>query len=109
MARSKESDDPQLPTTALQHRFDPSPAATGAFVLEAVEGPGRGARLRLDGSQPSRSLVGVSSACDLHLADREASRRHAALELSGERLRVTDLGSTNGTWVNGLRVTDVYL
>src|SRR6185436_12302858 len=36
-------------------------------------------------------------------------RRHAAFELAGARLRVTDLGSTNGTWVQGLAVLDGFL
>lgn len=44
--------------------------------------------------------------CDgLLLADPEVSRRHARLALEGGRLTVVDLGSTNGTTVNGALVT----
>ncbi|MET7420126.1 FHA domain-containing protein [Dactylosporangium sp. NPDC005555] len=39
------------------------------------------------------------------LEDRDISRRHARLELAGDDLLLTDLGSTNGTFVNDERVT----
>jgi predicted component of type VI protein secretion system len=42
---------------------------------------------------------------DLTLSDPEVSRRHAVVRDSGNILEVTDLGSLNGTWVNGVRVT----
>jgi predicted component of type VI protein secretion system len=42
--------------------------------------------------------------CDIELADPEASRRHAAIRRAGEALLIEDLGSTNGTFVNGERI-----
>ena len=49
-----------------------------------------------------RSLViGRSSSADLVLADRFLSRQHARLFLEGEQLMIEDLGSRNGTLVNG--------
>ena len=42
--------------------------------------------------------------CDVLLADPEASRRHAILRAAGSGAAVEDLGSTNGTYVNGRRV-----
>ncbi|MEV6930966.1 FHA domain-containing protein [Dactylosporangium sp. NPDC051485] len=39
------------------------------------------------------------------LDDRDVSRRHARLDAAGDALHVTDLGSTNGTFVNDARVT----
>jgi DNA-binding NtrC family response regulator len=83
--------------------------APAAFTLLVVEGPDRGAELKIDGSEPSRPLVGQSPACALRLADRLVSRRHAALELTERGLRVADLSSTNGTFVNGLRVESAFL
>ncbi|MEA2691081.1 MAG: adenylate cyclase [Acidobacteriota bacterium] len=50
-------------------------------------------------------LVGRSIACDLPVRDPSISRRHAELELGPEGLLVSDLGSMNGTFVNGERVT----
>jgi predicted component of type VI protein secretion system len=43
--------------------------------------------------------------CDVALPDPEVSRRHAALRRTPEGAAVEDLGSTNGTFVNGERIT----
>jgi transcriptional regulator with GAF, ATPase, and Fis domain len=80
-----------------------------AFVLEVIEGADRGASVKVDPSKPSRVLIGSSPVCDLKLSDGRVSRRHAALELSAGLLRLTDLGSTNGTTVQGLSIADVFL
>ena len=46
---------------------------------------------------------------DLRLADTGVSRAHAELRLDGSEVRLTDLGSTNGTLVNGRRITSAVL
>ena len=51
-------------------------------------------------------VVGRSAACDLPVQDPTVSRRHAELELTGAGVRVRDLGSTNGTYLDGVRVID---
>src|SRR4051795_7574384 len=43
--------------------------------------------------------------CDVNLMDPEVSRRHAAIRDQGGSLGIEDLGSTNGTYVNGTRIT----
>ncbi len=50
--------------------------------------------------------VGRSPACQLMLDDRSVSGVHAKLVLDGNQLWLHDLGSTNGTFVNGRRVKD---
>jgi two-component system, NtrC family, response regulator AtoC len=50
-------------------------------------------------------VIGRSSQADLHLADSSASRRHAALRLRAGAVIVADLGSHNGTRVNGELIT----
>jgi DNA-binding NtrC family response regulator len=81
-------------------------ASAATFALTIISGPERGKSFVLGGAQPSRVLVGTSPACELKLTDRMISRRHAAFELQGARLRVTDLASTNGTHINGLSILD---
>ncbi|MFN3267021.1 MAG: FHA domain-containing protein [Deinococcales bacterium] len=50
-------------------------------------------------------LVGRAQDCDLVLLDPSVSSRHALLEYSAGQLFVTDLGSTNGTFVAGQPVS----
>ena len=112
MASDNDFDDddggPDEFSTVLHARFDPSPPPR-AFTLTVVEGEDAGLRLTLDGSQPSRVFVGTSPACEVRLADRAVSRRHMSLDVVGSRARITDLGSKNGTSVDGLAIVDAYL
>jgi len=43
--------------------------------------------------------------CDITIADPEMSRRQARLDREGDAVVIEDLGSTNGTFVNGERIT----
>ena len=42
--------------------------------------------------------------CDVVLSDPEVSRRHAVVAEGPDGFTIEDLGSTNGTWVNGERI-----
>ena len=65
--------------------------------------------LTLDGrAHPVTShgiVIGRSRECDLRIADGNASRRHAEVVQEGDDYVVVDLGSTNGTELNGRRIT----
>lgn len=111
---STTSMDEQPPGTGtdLQFRADGSDAGGDVvgFEITVVASPSSsGGSLRLDRTAPARVLVGTSTACDLVLVDRLVSRRHLAFDVVATGLRVTDLGSTNGTFVAGLRVLDAVL
>jgi DNA-binding NtrC family response regulator len=54
-------------------------------------------------------VLGAHASCDVVLEDPQISRRHAELLASPEGVRVKDLGSTNGTWWQGSRVTEVLV
>lgn len=71
------------------------------FVLEVVEGPDTGKRFPLASGS---IFIGRQSECDLPLDDIKVSRRHAALAARDGFFYLDDLGSTNGTYVNGRRV-----
>jgi len=79
------------------------------FVLSVVEGRDEGQSCTIDATHPTRLLIGKSETCELRLQDPSVSRRHVALEVVAQRLRVTDLGSTNGTTVDGIALGEVYL
>jgi two-component system, NtrC family, response regulator HydG len=87
----------------------PSANSTVSFVLLVDGGPDQGSRFVVHPSTPSRTLVGTSPACSLRLTDRSVSRRHAALDVAGNRLKLTDVDSTNGTFVNGIAIVECYL
>jgi len=46
-------------------------------------------------------VIGRSRSCELTLKSLDASRRHAEIVNVGDGYRIRDLGSTNGTFVNG--------
>ncbi len=57
-----------------------------------------------DGVVEAMVLGRHSEQCDLVVAHGSLSRRHARLRLSDGRLTIEDLGSTNGTIVDGMRL-----
>jgi len=50
--------------------------------------------------------IGRSPDCDITIVDSNVSRRHAEIQPRGDGFVVVDLESTNGTRVNGVRVTE---
>jgi transcriptional regulator with GAF, ATPase, and Fis domain len=74
-----------------------------------VEGPDASREFELDANKPSRILLGTSEVCDLRLTDPTVSRRHAAFEVAGRRYRLTDLQSTNGTFVDGVSIVEAFV
>jgi predicted component of type VI protein secretion system len=68
-------------------------------VLVVTEGPLAGRRIDLDGEL----VIGREDA-GLTIDDEELSRRHAVLRMVAEDVEIEDLGSRNGTFVNGRRI-----
>src|SRR5687767_3099747 len=82
----------------------PAAFSASTFELRVIEGPDSGALFSIDVDNPARVLVGKGPVCDVRLTDPQVSRRHLSLELLGRRLRLRDLGSTNGTFIDGVAV-----
>ena len=71
------------------------------FQLIMRTGPTPGATFILEGDQLS---IGRDSTNEITINDAEVSRRHARLTFQGGKYVLEDLGSTNGTFVNGQRL-----
>ncbi|HEX6121513.1 MAG TPA: FHA domain-containing protein [Ktedonobacterales bacterium] len=85
------------PATAIAHLF--ARMTTAANPEEARE-------YALDGHEVA---IGRSPSCDLVLeGDQLVSRRHALMRYDGEQYRLVDLGSSNGTYVNDLEITEAH-
>ncbi len=82
------------------------PVVRGVPRVSATQGPGAGAAFAM---QQSLATVGRHETNDLVLADPGVSGVHLELSRDGERVRVRDAGSTNGTWLGGHRIVDVVL
>lgn len=80
----------------------------GAFgwALTVESGPRAGLTYVLG---PGSTVVGRGADSDIFLEDVTVSRHHARFTVSDSGLRVEDLGSTNGTYVNGRWADDAVL
>jgi DNA-binding NtrC family response regulator len=85
-------------TKPLEH-----PAKRGGrpVGIEVTGGAERGLKLDLEAAAV---VVGRAPECDLVLADDAVSWRHCSLELCTDRVRVRDLGSHNGTYLDGRKI-----
>jgi hypothetical protein len=92
-----------------------SGVSTGTFLLsgEVREGPGGrgvGTVVLSDGRRvpvdEDPVTIGRTPECDVMLSDQNVSRRHAEVRRQGGEFVVVDLGSTNGTRVNGSGVKE---
>lgn len=80
-------------------------ATSGAALWALVGIPGEGQPLRKVIIGGTQVLVGRLDETDLRLHFRGVSKRHAYLRLHNGKLLVRDLNSTNGTFVNGRRIS----
>ena len=81
-------------------------AAHGAAVdLVVVGGPLMGTRIGLAAGE---HVVGRGPGADVTLADRSLSRRHLQVAVADGSVSVTDLGSSNGTYVQGVALAGAH-
>jgi diguanylate cyclase (GGDEF)-like protein len=84
----------------------PSQAKEHAFLL-ALSGPQLGAIYPLAADR--ELTIGRRDDADILIGDDGVSRRHATLRVDGEHAILRDLGSANGTYVDGARVEEALL
>jgi len=69
--------------------------------LSFIKGPKLGQLIPLEKNEMT---VGRSSECDICIEDTTISRKHFKLKITGKKVLVEDLGSTNGTHINGKKI-----
>lgn len=77
--------------------------SSGVHILTVIQGPDKGKKFHLPSNQPQ--LVGRSSEA-LPISDSTVSRRHAELTPDDGEWYIRDLSSQNGTYVNGVQITE---
>lgn len=100
-AQVEEEDDEAYEATQFSS-FEPEPQGPQHFLQLMVEG-------KVETQFPighAGLRIGRSAPAEVVLADKHVSRRHCHIELVGDDLVVTDLGSTNGTFVDDERVVE---
>jgi len=78
----------------------------GEVMLVVRQGPEIGTRYSVVGEQ---TTLGRVPDCDIQLDDFTVSRQHAVVVRQGSAWLIRDLGSLNGTYVNGERVEEAAL
>ena len=72
------------------------------WMLRCESGPLAGKLFPL----PERSVIGRALNCEISIPEGGLSREHAEMIVESNQLVVRDLGSSNGTFINGERVTE---
>jgi pSer/pThr/pTyr-binding forkhead associated (FHA) protein len=78
----------------------------GKFQFIMRTGPTPGATYPLEGESLT---IGREASNSVQINDAEISRRHSRLQFQGGKYVIEDLGSTNGTYVNGQRLAAPYV
>lgn len=58
--------------------------------------------------RPGRTVIGRQPSCGIVIQDSAASRQHAAIDVGSDSVTIEDLGSRNGTRVNGQRISSPH-
>ncbi len=102
--RKGESDERAKLNDADAAAVDALPAGSALLVVQ--RGPGAGSRYLLD---TALNTVGRHPESDIFLDDITVSRRHAEFHRGEDTFSVRDVGSLNGTYLNGDRVDEADL
>ncbi|MCZ6796308.1 MAG: FHA domain-containing protein [Planctomycetota bacterium] len=91
----------EAPSSAKTVASGEAPAPGGA-TLRCIDGPLKDRSFSLE---PGPFVMGRHPSCNLPLKDQKVSSRHARIVREGADLVVEDLGSKNGVWVDGRKVS----
>jgi pSer/pThr/pTyr-binding forkhead associated (FHA) protein len=93
---------PSLANTLFNQRVVDDPRTVLATLEVLNEGPSKGVRYQI---RTPLAHIGRGTTSDVRLTDESVSEMHAKLQRRDDGWYAVDMNSTNGTWVNGSRVT----
>jgi pSer/pThr/pTyr-binding forkhead associated (FHA) protein len=82
-------------------------STTPSYALRFISGKYQGGEFPL--VKGREIIIGRSSELDMVLIEDMVSRRHASISVTGDELNIADVGSTNGTFVNGEKIKKARL
>ena len=111
MLRRKGEAGTRIGGAAPPGRAAAAPGGTVLWELSGTDGSGKAVRIRLTDRQLAGAGEGLvvgrqQTTSDLLLSDASVSRRHARISGSGDELGIEDLGSANGTSVDGKAIAE---
>lgn len=96
----------QAPTLNLEEQAAVSALPANSALLISHRGPGAGSRFLLD---QDVTVAGRHPEADIFLDDVTVSRRHVQFLRTNNSFQLEDMGSMNGTYVDGVRVNNTLL
>jgi len=96
----------QAPTLNLEEQAAVSALPANSALLISHRGPGAGSRFLLD---QDVTVAGRHPEADIFLDDVTVSRRHVQFLRTNNSFQLEDMGSMNGTYVDGVRVDNILL
>jgi hypothetical protein len=84
-----------------------TPSGSKNYALKFISGKYQGGEFPLKADK--QIVIGRSSELDMVLVEDMVSRKHAKIMISSGNITIEDLGSTNGTFVNGEKVKQARL
>ena len=100
-AKSTRVDAPVLAPASTEVRAAPPPSQSEVHCLEIEDGELAGQLIVVD---PAGRKIGRTPPADTVLSHKSVSREHCIVGLANDELLVTDLNSTNGTSIDGVRI-----
>lgn len=76
-------------------------------ILHFLDGENEGVEIKL--SPPREIYIGRSEESDVFLGEKKISRKHCQILVSEDQVRIVDLESTNGSFVNGKKISELTL
>jgi len=99
---SGQTTAPSLTASLTSER---SPALCLRWLFPKTDGPS----LTLPPGASAELFIGRDEDCAAQLSGQDVSRRHASIQSQGPHSVLVDLGSRNGTWVNGRAIKSIVL